>query len=84
MTSTYNDEVDKINDYLYQTTSRDIRLYIMDTIDSVRNGSTPVLQSDDALAKAAFFQQSMGNGMGNLSMEGWEIKRHVQRSMLRR
>ena len=60
MTGTYNEAIDKISDYLYETTSRAIRVSIMDTIDAVRNANTPVLLSNDTEATAAFHQQSMG------------------------
>ena len=45
---------------LIRDNKQDITLCIMDTIDSVWNGGIPVLQSDDAVAKAAFRQKSMG------------------------
>ena len=60
MIGTYNNAVDKIKDYLHETTNRAIRISILDTIHSIRNDVTPTLTSDDAASTAAFHQKSMG------------------------
>ena len=60
MTGTYNEEIDKIQDFLYETTSRAIRVGIMDTIETVRNAHTPVHSSTATEATAAYHQQLMG------------------------
>jgi hypothetical protein len=83
MTKTYEDERDKIFDFLSATTSFTTRDHILDLLDSLRFGRELELDGDTPSAKAAFHQARMGQRatLNGMWLSSWK---EIQDSYLKR
>ena len=83
MIKTYEDERDKIFDFLSATTSFTMRDHILDLLDSLRFGRELELDEETPSAKAAFHQSRMGQRatLNGMWLNNWK---EIQDSHLKR
>ena len=84
MTKTYDDERDKIFDFLSATTSFTTRDHILDLLDSLRFGRELELDGESPSAKAAFFHQARMGQRATLNGMWLSSWKEIQDSYLKR